>query len=165
MESFTASEQVMLKRLTALYDHWGYRTGKDGDHEAFEAETHFFCPALQPYTDVVFRNLQQFDQGRTKVLLESDVYSKLAQIVNLELFPKQAEQANRIIGNYFYNDDIRNLFCKLAETKTDPTKNSIPFICIVTVANAICDIAIGKYAAAYKLVQTVNPLVKLTGTQ
>lgn len=62
-EELLPSEADMLQEYFNLHRLWGYRQGINGTHTEYEEASHHYCLWIQPFSDLLFRNLQQLSVG------------------------------------------------------------------------------------------------------
>jgi len=88
---FTTLGKKSVVSLYPLAKTWGYRTGPDENHQYYEKETHgygepggFAKNAIQEFTDMLFRNIDEIYYSKTLInLRSSDTIYKLNSAIDL----------------------------------------------------------------------------------
>lgn len=146
--ALTPSERNVLLQLRPLYVRWGYRTGQNEQHQKYELLTHGCCRVLQEYTDILFRNLQQFITGSPRIF-ESDVIDKVRNAPDLQIYnPDMALQSTKLLETYFADENIKNQFLAFAGQDLWREPHSAGYVGMVSAARAIVCIWLGNYRTA-----------------
>jgi hypothetical protein len=96
---FTPGERGALSHLKVLAEIWGYRAGRNGNHVAFELESHDSkLIFVQNLTDLLFRPLQQ------GVVYRDDIVPKLRRLStrakNIRNSVNQISGISNLLGRY-----------------------------------------------------------------
>ncbi len=153
----TKQEIKKLGKYVSLYKNWGYRTGKEGAHEKYEAIIQYDI-ALQEYTDIVFRNLEQIAiEGKTRWY---DVGKKLKSAQDIVLQDAyKTDKARLHITSILmkFVSETDNLEKLTALSKEDIDDSSETFYGIVLAAQAILELCTDSksgFKKAHKIMKT-----------
>lgn len=154
----TTSEISLIRKVgKPIIQAWGYRTGPKEAHQKYEKRTHQieYGRALQEYTDVVFRNLQQVVVYRQTSLYPMDTYEKLERAPDLsELQPNS--QLSSLLRKFFLKK-TRAHEALVILGKRDEASASRGMLYLLRAIKAICCIADGKFVEASRLAHDVPP--------
>jgi len=153
-DTFSSYEQKIWAGLAPLNRRWGYRTGKQGEHEYFESRTFDTCRMLQEYSDAVFRTISQgalpLSDIKQKVNFASSV-----QLDDIPADPNCAVTSQELMQEFFNDPDTLERFLQLADqTLTD--RSTLPFVTMVIAARALLCIAKGNFKRAKTHMQLLN---------
>lgn len=151
-DRLTAPEQKLLQKVASpLSKAWGYRAGVDDEHILFENQTHRpGYRALQEYTDIVFRNLQQFhDDMRGDII--SDALAKALNIRDISRLDQTTQTDYTALTHRFITANSVTWQQLLAAYHgLHEQTHSMLFTFIVTAAYAITMISESKFIVARK---------------
>jgi hypothetical protein len=127
---FTPLGKKTAISLYPLTKTWGYRTGPDEEHEAYEKDTHgygqpggFAKNAVQEFTDMLFRNIDEIYYSKFLMnLRSSDTLYKLNSAIDMFSFGGDDGPLNKnfknwaqdLIKTYLNEKKIKELFSMLA---------------------------------------------------
>lgn len=144
--TFTAEEKELLDQLAGLYVSWGYRT-KDGDHERYEDETHNGLRKLQEFTDILFRNLQQYHDMQRDRIFNSDVSSKAKTCAVIDFSDYEKKRIKDLLSRFLAEHGNTDKMKRLAHSRISK-KNSLAFASLVVAARAIICLSLGEFQKA-----------------
>lgn len=108
---------LIRTNYAALFRAWGYRTGRNQEHENYEDELHVSVARgsrvygyLTPFTDALFRNLQQIATG-SSLVLSGDGYYKFDRASGIDpvdlMTPVELNELDNILRRFLAEDDSR----------------------------------------------------------
>lgn len=163
LSEFTENERKILESIVLLYQKWGYRAGPNESHINYELKSHGPARLLQDYSDILFRNLQQFDVHKRVKVFSSDVNKKVnyASTTDFSNDFKIAGQASTDLLNEYFNSDplILQLMLEFANQDLYEYEHSLPYVAMVTSARALLCIAIGNYKSAQNQMVSLDAII------
>ena len=139
-----SSEIKFIKGQHHLSKAWGYRTGKNCEHQLYEVLIKDdYC--IQQYTDIIFRVIQQLSEG-WGLYPHCDIYNKVKVATSSEILP--TEEGLKAVKEFVsvHGGDLRIISNYLGCRKL-----SQEMICFVYAAASLLFIADDKISDAKKL--------------
>lgn len=155
----TTAELARLRSHALLFERWGYRAGKDGDHTRYEDRTHREgLRWLQFITDPLFRNLQQVCAWGQAIVFYSDVapmVDRAEEALGGRVSLAQIEHAVALLREFAADDTVRSSLIELAGY-ADLTAASSGFAAVVMAARAVALLANERSADALAVIRCMK---------
>jgi hypothetical protein len=134
--------------MKSMYLRWGYRAN-EGKHDLFEEKTHTGLQLLQSYTDVVFRNIQQFAENDKKTsFYQEDTIYKLYYATPFDEQPVSLQkEVQCLLKEFFRYRPNLHAMLLLASVKATKTRSDC-FLMMIIAARAILCLYQGNFIGA-----------------
>lgn len=150
----TAEERMQLQQWGALqlpYD-WGYWSGPEREHTAFEARSGSVCRDLQYYTNLLFRNLSNLRDQHMMFHFDTVAMADSATALPLdkERRPAISELLTEFLGS---KPTARKALKSLCAVDLSRDEHTPGFVLLVKAAVALTLLAKGDFAKARKEIE------------
>jgi hypothetical protein len=151
--------EILRDYYAVLFRTWGYRTGRDGAHERYEDELHGLTAYgyLTPFTDPLFRNLQQIAAWGQDTVISADGYHLFWRAAGIDpgriMNAAEIRAMHDLLGRFLAEPDPGYQGETMLNALTDMAGESlrgrtVAFATVVFAANAVLAVVDSDYGVA-----------------